>query len=75
MTRGQLIEKTLIALSKLSDQKVQEVADFADLALKTLEDKQLSEGIQKLTAEPAAFDFLSKEEDIYTVNDLKERYK
>jgi hypothetical protein len=34
----------------------------------------LTNGIQKLTSESQAFDFLNSEEDIYSVADLKEVY-
>ena len=46
----------------------------ADFMLAKIEDKITSEGIQKLTSESRAFDFLKDEEDLYTVNDLKEKY-
>lgn len=75
MTRDQLIERTLIALTRLPDSKVQEVADFADQFLKQIEDQQLSQGIQSIASKSKALEFLAGEEDIYSVNDLKERYK
>jgi hypothetical protein len=75
MTRDQLIERTLIALTRLPDSKVQEVADFADQFLRQIEDRQLIQGIQSIASKSKAFEFLAGEEDIYSVNDLKERYK
>jgi len=75
MTREQLIERALNTLSKLPDSKVLEVADFADEILKRIEDQHLSVGIAAMAAESRAFGFLAEEEDIYSVNDLKDRYK
>lgn len=75
MTRDELIEKTISALSRLPDSKVQEVADFADFVLKAIEDQQLTQEAQKLTMDSKALRFLADEDDTYTLNDLKERYK
>lgn len=35
----------------------------------------LTEGIKQLAAQSKSFDFLEEEDDSYTVNDLKEKYK
>lgn len=75
MTREKLIKKTVDSLSKLPDQKIKEVADFADFLLSKIDDQIIVEGIQKMAAESKAFAFLEDEEDIYTVEDLKEKYK
>jgi len=51
-----------------------EVNDFADFLLSKIDDKITLEGIQKLTSDSKAFDFLKDEENLYSVNDLKEKY-
>lgn len=43
--------------------------------LKKIDDQILQQGIQNLTSDSKAFSYLIEEEDLYTVNDLKERYK
>jgi hypothetical protein len=58
MSRDALIKITLDNLSKLPDQKVREVADFAEFLLSKSEDLPLVEGIQKLANESKSFDFL-----------------
>lgn len=73
--RETFIKKTIDNLSKLSDQNLKEISDFAEFLLHKSEDQNLTEGIQKLTADVKAFSFLGQDEDLYTVNDLKERYK
>jgi len=75
MARETLIKKTIRTLSKLPPDKVREVSDFADFILKKHEDEILMKGMQKLTADSKAFYFLKEEEDLYSVEDLKEKYK
>lgn len=75
MTRGKLIEKTIERLSRLPDQKLKEVSDFAEFLLNKMEDRNLTEGIQKLAADSKSFKFLEDEEDLYSSTDLKEIYK
>jgi hypothetical protein len=75
MSRETLIKKTLEVLSKLPAEKVSEIADFAEYLLKKYDDEILQKGIEKIVSDSKTFDFLKTEEDIYTVEDLKERYK
>ena len=75
MTREILIKKTIESLSKLPDQKLKAVSDFAEFLLNRIENQLVTEGIQKLVSDSKAFVFLeSEEDDLYSVNDLKERY-
>ncbi len=75
MTREVLIQRTIDNLSKLPTQKLKEVSDFAEFLLSKLEDRLLTEGIQKLTNSSKSFQFLEDEEDLYSEADLKEKYK
>lgn len=72
MEKEQLIDKTLNTLHQLPPEKVQEIADFADFLLRKSEDFILTKGIEKLSEQ--SLQFLNDEEDIYTKDDLKERY-
>lgn len=74
MPRQEIIERTLAALSKLPADKAEQVADFAAYVLMKHEDRVLNEGIMTMAMEPGPFDFLQDEEDLYTTDDLKERY-
>ena len=67
MSRETLIRKTIESLSKLPDQNLKEVSDFAEFLLSKNEDSVITEGIQKLIANSEAFRFLEEEEDLYTV--------
>jgi hypothetical protein len=75
MTREKLIKKTIENLTKLSDQNIREVSDFAEFLLNKIENNITTEGIQKLVSDSKAYKFLEDEDDLYTLNDLKEKYK
>jgi hypothetical protein len=75
MTKKELIHKTIDTLSKLPQDKIREVDDFASFILKKYEEETLRKGIQKLSESSGSFDFLEEEEVHYSVDDLKERYK
>jgi len=74
MNRQILIDNTLNKIRQLPDAKIKEINDFADFLLSRIDDKIIQEGIQKLTSESKAFEFLKDEDDLYTLNDLKEKY-
>lgn len=75
MTREILIKKTIDNLAKLPDQKLKEVSDFAEFLLNKIESQLMTEEIQQLIAGSKAFQFLEDEEDLYSIDDLKERYR
>ena len=75
MDRHVFIESVIRKIKLLPDVKIREVNDFADFLLSKIDDKITLEGIQRLTSNSKAFDFLKDEENLYSVNDLKEKYK
>lgn len=75
MTRQILIEKVLTKIKMLPEEKIKEVDNFADFLLNKIDDRIVTEGIQKIVSESKAFEFLNEEEELYSVNDLKEKYK
>ena len=74
MSRTEIIEKTITALKKLPQSKAEEVADFADFMVKKMDEKDLQSGIQNIIEKSESFAFLHDEEDLYTIDDLKEKY-
>jgi antirestriction protein len=74
MTRQAIIERTIKAINQLPEDKAEEISDFADFVIKRFEEHRLTEGIQQLTSNSQAFDFLNVEEDLYSEADLKEVY-
>jgi hypothetical protein len=75
MDRKGLIDRVIRKIKLLPDIKIREVNDFADFLLSRIDDKITLEGIQKLAIDSKVFEFLKDEEDLYSVNDLKEKYK
>ncbi|CAD5255851.1 MULTISPECIES: hypothetical protein [unclassified Imperialibacter] len=75
MTREVLIKRTMENLNKLPDQKLREVSDFAEFLLNRIDEAVITEGIQKLASDSVAFKFLDEEEELYSVDDLKEKYQ
>lgn len=74
MDRKIFIEKLKDKISKLPDNKIQEVNDFADFLLSKIDDHITVEGIQKMMNDSKAYDFLKEDDDLYTIKDLKEKY-
>jgi hypothetical protein len=75
MNREAIIQKTVEVLQALPDEKIEEVSDFADYILKTYDDRLLRQGMQALVEKSDTFSFVEEEQELYTVKDLKERYK
>ena len=75
MNRNILIKETMEKIHQLPDVKIQEINDFAEFLLSKIDDQILLEGIQKLTSDSKSFEYLKNEEGLYSVNDLKEKYK
>jgi hypothetical protein len=75
MTRQALIQQTIENLSKLPDYQLKEVADFAEFLLSKIEDTLIAKGIQELNSNSQSFRFLENDDDLYTEDDLKEKYK
>ncbi len=74
MTRDTALEKTIQTIKKLPTDKLQEVSDFISFLLKQYEEERLTHGIQKIVDSGKTFEFLNQEEDIYTIDDLKDVY-
>jgi len=75
MNRSVLIKETIDKIQLLPDIKIQEINDFAEFLLSRIDDKILLEGIQKLASESKSYEFLKNEDELYSVNDIKEKYK
>jgi hypothetical protein len=75
MSREELIKSTIENLNQLSDSRVQEVSDYVHFLSSRIDDKIISEGINKLTSNSKTYAFLHDEVELYQVNDLKEIYK
>lgn len=74
MNKEKLINQTIKTLSKLPQDRIKEVNDFADYILKKYDEEILQKGIENLVSNSKSFDFLKDEEDLYSEDDLKEKY-
>ncbi len=75
MNRQVLIKNTIKKIKQLPDNKIKEINDFTDFLLNKINDNITLEGIRKIVTDSKTCDFIKDEEDLYTVNDLKEKYK
>ena len=75
MDKETLIKRSLKSLRKLPSKRINEVMDFIDFISEKYKDEiVLQKGIQNIVEKSNSFSFLKDEEDLYTVNDLKEKY-
>jgi hypothetical protein len=74
MTRQAIIERTIKAINQLREDKAEAISDFADFVTKRYEEHLLTKGIQQLSVDSNALSFLHDDEDLYTLEDLKEVY-
>ncbi len=75
MTKEILIHKTFDYLNRLPQDKVIEVAEFVEFLYKKHEEYILKKGFQKLVSDSKSFKFLEEEEELYTLDDIKVRFK
>lgn len=74
MSKEEIIEKTLKAIHLLPEDKAKEISNFADFISKRYEETLFTKAIHNYTENHNAFEFLQSEEDLYSVQDLKEVY-
>jgi len=74
MLRQEIIKKTVNYLEALPDDKIIEIKDFVEFLYQKHEENILREGIIQLASCSGSFKFLEDEEDLYTLEDIKETY-
>jgi hypothetical protein len=74
MEREVLVRKTIGRIEKLSTTRVQEVNNFVEFISQKTEDALITEGLQQLSSNSNAYDFLYDEPELYSVADLKVRF-
>jgi len=75
MDKDILIHKTFDYLNRLPTDKVIEVAEFVEFLDQKHEEYILKKGIQTLMSDSKSYQFLEEEEELYTLDDLKMRFK
>ena len=74
MTKQTIIEKTVLIINQLPEDKTEEIFDFADFLMKRHEEYSLNKDIQNMLSQGNSFDFLNQEEELYSEEDIKEKY-
>ena len=74
MEREVLVKKTIYNIEQLPTSRVKEVSDFVDFIIHRVNDSLITEGIQQLSSSSKTYDFLDKEPELYSINDLKVRF-
>jgi hypothetical protein len=74
MSKVELIEKTIRNMQALPEQDLAAVHDFAAFLLSRIEKNILTEEITQANLSSTSYQFLEEDKDLYTVNDLKEKY-
>jgi uncharacterized protein (DUF1499 family) len=74
MLRQELIQKTVNYLDALPDDKIIEITDFVEFLYQKHEENILGEEVRQLCSRSGSFKFLEDEEDLYTMDDIKETY-
>jgi hypothetical protein len=76
MSKEQLIERVVEKLKMLPGDKVREVEDYLEFLMEKYHDEAvIQNGIDEIIQNSKSYEFLKEENDIYTVHDLKERYR
>lgn len=74
MSKEAIIEKTIKAINLLPEEKAEEISNFADFISKRYEETLFTKAIHTYAEKDNAFEFLQSEDDLYSVQDLKEVY-
>ncbi len=75
MEKDVLIKKAINNIQRLPVAKVKEVNDFAEFLLNKIDDQMITEGFKRISSSSKSLDFLNNEPYLYTVTDLKVKYK
>ncbi|NPA37791.1 MAG: hypothetical protein GXO47_13180 [Chlorobi bacterium] len=76
MDKQKLIETVVEKIKQLPENKLKEIEDYLDLLIEKYQDDMLiQKGIEDIVQNSKTYEFLKEEDNIYTVNDLKEKYK
>jgi len=73
MDKDKILTKTIQKLRQLDENKLKEANDFVDFLLSKVSDRELTQQIQKQAETGNTFTFLKDEEELYSIDDLKER--
>ncbi len=73
MDKEKILTKTIKKLRQLDESNLKEANDFVDFLLSKISDGELTRQIQKQAETGNSFTFLNDEEELYSIDDLKEK--
>jgi len=73
MDKQRILTDTIEKLRQLDEVDLQEANDFVEFLLTKVSDRELTRQIQKQAETGTSFNFLKDEEELYSIDDLKER--
>ena len=73
MDKQRILTDTIEKLRQLDEVDLQEANDFVEFLLTKVSDRELTRQIQKQAETSTSFNFLKDEEELYSIDDLKER--
>ncbi|MBZ9728080.1 DUF2281 domain-containing protein [Salegentibacter sp. JZCK2] len=74
MEKQTILKKTMQDISRLPEWRIQEVSDFVEFLLQKSEEKELVNDLQNNAAKSKSLHFLEEEEDLYSDEDLTEKF-
>lgn len=75
MQKDKLIQSMISNIHKLPENKISEVNDYIEFLLSKIDQQILSEEVQKTVSASKSYDFLENEPDLYSLSDIKSKYK
>jgi len=72
MKKENVLENTINKLRQLDKKNLQEANDFVEFLLSKVSDKALTREIQEQAEKSGSFSFLEDEEELYSIEDVKE---
>ena len=73
MSKDKILTNTIKKLRQLDENKLKEANDFVDFLLSKVTDRELTQQIQRQAETGNSFAFLKDEEELYSIEDLKEK--
>lgn len=74
MSKDELIHKTTESIKLLDERSLQSVNDYVQLLALKIENRELPSSLTKLAEKSKAFAFLNNEPELYSDNDLIEKF-
>lgn len=74
MSKDELMHKTIESIKLLDERSLQPVNDYVQFLALKIENRELTSSLTKLAEKSKAFTFLNNEPELYSDNDLIEKF-